>query len=62
VKLIAARGGTDPKPMTEQDLVDWQGIIDARALEDRARGATRDSVLNAGDAAVDVVNARRGKS
>lgn len=52
---------SEPLPMTDQDLADWGGVIDARAQADRARGVTRDSVLNAGDAAVIVVNARRGR-
>jgi hypothetical protein len=61
MKLFAGRGN-DPEPMTDQDLADWGGIIDARAQEDRKRGVARDSVINAGQAAVDVTNARRGKS
>jgi hypothetical protein len=62
VKLFASRGNSDdPEPMTDQDLADWGGIVDARAQEDRRRGVTRGSVIAAGQAAVDVTNARRGK-
>lgn len=58
LRLLSA----DPEPMTAQDLQDWGGAIDARARADQARGITRDGVLNAGQAAVDVTNARRGRT
>lgn len=52
----------DAPPMTERDLDDWCASIDARAQADRERGITCGSVLDAGQAAVDVINARRGKT
>lgn len=51
----------DPPPMTAQDLQDWCAAIDAKAQEDQGKGVIRDGVINAGQAAVDVINARRGK-
>lgn len=54
--------GPDPEPMTARDLDDWCASIDARAQADQARGVIRNGVINAGQAAVDVINARRGKT
>lgn len=62
MKLIALRGGSDPEPMTEQDLADWGGAIDARSNVSAPGRKTPDNVLNAGEAALAVINARRGKS
>lgn len=50
-----------PEPMTDQDLQDWSALIDARAQCDRDRGVTRDGVINAGQAPVNVINGRKGR-
>jgi hypothetical protein len=47
--------------MTAADLDQWCAVIDANAQADQARGVTRNGILAAGQAAVDVINARRGK-
>lgn len=47
--------------MTAQDLDDWCASIDARAQADQARGVIRNGVISAGEAALSVINARRGK-
>jgi len=60
VKLFAGRD-PEPEPMTAQDLDDWCAVIDAKAQADQKRGVVRDGVLNAGQAAVDVISARRVK-
>jgi hypothetical protein len=52
----------NPPPMTDQDLDDWCASIDARAQADQRRGVIRNSVINAGDAVVTVIKARRGRS
>jgi hypothetical protein len=39
----------------------WLATIDAVAEADRAAGRTNEAVLDAGQAAVDALNARRGK-
>jgi hypothetical protein len=52
----------DPPPMTAQDLDDWCAAIDARAQADQKRGVIRNSVINAGQAAANVVSARRAPS
>jgi hypothetical protein len=45
--------------MTAQDLDDWCAAIDARAQADQDRGIIRNSVINAGQAAADVISARK---
>lgn len=50
------------EPMTDQDVQDWSAVIDAKAQSDQRRGVIRNGVINAGQAAVDVINARRGRS
>ena len=62
MKLIAIRGGSDPEPMTEQDLADWGGVIDARSNVSAPGRATPENVINAGEAALAVTSARRGRS
>jgi hypothetical protein len=62
VKLTLLRSA-DPEPMTDQDLQDWGGAVDAKSGVGRLSGGrTPENVLNAGQAAVDVTNARRGRS
>ena len=51
-----------PPPMTAADLDQWCAVIDANAQADQARGVIRNGILAAGQAAVNVINARRGKS
>lgn len=61
--MSAARpGGSDPDPMTDQDLDDWCAEIDARAAEARALGIFRPAVIAAGQAAADVTKARWRRS
>jgi hypothetical protein len=62
VKLIALRGGSDPEPMTDQDLADWGGVIDARSNVSTPGRKTPENVISAGEAALAVTNARRGRS
>jgi hypothetical protein len=60
MKLALLR--TDPEPMTAQDLQDWGGAVDAKSGVGRLSGGrTPENVLSAGQAAVDVTNARRGR-
>lgn len=51
----------DPPPMTAEELDEWCAIVDARAQADQGRGVIRNSVLNSGQAAVNVINGRRGR-
>lgn len=51
-----------PEPMTAADLDEWCASIDARAQADQSRGVIRNGVINADEAALAVINARRGKS
>ena len=59
---IKAAPARDPSVMTDQGLQDWCAVIDAAAQADQARGVIRNGILLAGQAAVDVINARRGQS
>jgi len=61
VKLIAIRGGSDPEPMTAQDLADWGGVIDARSNVSARGRKTPENVINAGEAALAVTDARKGR-
>lgn len=60
MKLIDLRGGSGPKPMTEQDLADWGGVIDSRSNVGAPRRETPENVINAGEAAIAVIKGRRG--
>jgi hypothetical protein len=53
--------GRDPEPMTAQDIQDWGGSVDAKSSVGGRNGRTPENVLAAGQAVVDVTNARRGK-
>jgi len=59
---MSAAAPLDLPPMTEQDLADWGGVIDSRSSVSLGSHRTPDSVIAAGQAAVDVINARRGKT
>ena len=59
--LTAGLSAPAPEPMTAADLDEWCASIDARAQADQARGVIRNGVLAAGQAAVDVTNARRAR-
>jgi hypothetical protein len=59
VRLFAVR--PDPEPMTEQDLADWGGSVDARSGVSLGVHATPENVISAGEAVLAVINARRGK-
>jgi hypothetical protein len=61
MKLAAGLSTPGPEPMTEQDVADWGGVIDARSNVSVPGRRTPDNVLNAGEAALAVINARRGK-
>jgi hypothetical protein len=62
VKLIAILGGSDPDPMTDQDLQDWGGSVDAKSAVGGGKGKTPENVIAAGQAAADVTRARWGRS
>lgn len=49
-------------PMTPAELDRWFATIDAVAEADRLAGITTEAVMNAGQAAVDALNARRALS
>lgn len=49
-------------PVSDGDLGDWLGAIHAVAESDQHAGVTTDTVLDAGQAAVDKLNALRGRS
>lgn len=59
--LTPGLSAPDPQPMTPADLDEWCAVIDANAQADQARGVIRNGILNSGQAAVDVINARRGQ-
>lgn len=61
MKLIALRGGSDPQPMSDQDLADWGGVIDSRSNVSVPGRETPENVINAGEAAIAVLQGRRGK-
>jgi len=61
VKLITLCGGSDPQPMTEQDLADWGNVIDSKSNVSVSGRETPESVINAGEAALAVINGRRGR-
>jgi hypothetical protein len=61
MKLIAILGGSGPQPMTDQDLQDWGGAVDAKAAASRKSGKTDENVIAAGQAAADVTRARWGR-
>ena len=46
--------------VTAAELDRWLATIDAVAEADRAAGITTEAVMEAGQAAVDALNARRG--
>lgn len=48
-------------PLTDQDLADWGGAVDAKSNVGGRRGETPERVIAAGQAVVDLVNARRGR-
>jgi hypothetical protein len=56
---MTASAFADPPPMTDRDLDDWCAVIDANAQADQDRGIIRNSVINAGQAAADVISARK---
>lgn len=62
MKLIALRGGSAPEPMTEQDLADWGGAVDAGSSVSLGGRVTPESVIRRGEAVLAVINARRGKT
>lgn len=37
MKLFPVRAASDPEPMTEQDIADWGGVIDAKVQRQRPR-------------------------
>lgn len=63
MKLKLASWGDDLPPLKkDQRLVDWQACVDGMNDVDNPGGkrASKET-LNAGQAAVDVINARRGR-
>lgn len=52
----------DPPPMTAEDLDDWAYSVDARSNANGPRGETPEGVINAGQAIVDAINARKGRT
>jgi hypothetical protein len=64
VKLKLIPGGDILPPLkTDQRLVDWQACVDGMNDVDNPGGKhASKAVLAAGQAAVDVINARRGRS
>lgn len=59
---VAPAAGQNPPPMTAADLDHWCAVIDANAQADQDRGVIRNGVISAGEAAISVIKARRGKS
>ena len=62
MKLSSLFAGVNPEPMTDQDLADWGNAVDAKSSVSGRPGVTRENTINAGQAAADVINARRGKT
>ena len=62
MKLSLLRSAPDPEPMTAQDLQDWGGTVDAKSAVGGRGTKTPENVINAGQAAVDVTNARKGRT
>jgi len=60
--MSAADTAGDPPPMTVQDLDDWAYSVDSRSNANGPGGETPDSVINAGQAIVDALNARKGRA
>lgn len=61
MKLSLILGGSDKPVKDDQQLVNWQACIDGMNEAEPGQRASK-ATLNAGQAAVDVINARRGRT
>lgn len=61
MRLISFRAASDPEPMTEQDIADWGGAVDAKSGVSVRGGKTPENVINGGEAVLAVIKARRGR-